>query len=423
MIDRAYPQMMTAQSAAESLRRLTQFSQAIGDITNISATAERVLSELSQVAQCQQGALYLAEHGRADFRRLAAQGLTSTESAPLTISADHPLMRFLATHRQIVDRSVDTSMAANGSLDRPPPPMDGMWGNMTVPLVNRGRLVAFVLFQSKPATGQLDSKPIELLTAMAQSAANVLDSLLICEDLRQSQTLMRRTDRLRSLETIAGGFAHEVRNPLTSIKTFIQLAPERKDDAEFMRDFSRIVLDDVYRIERLIQEILDYARYMEPKLTEEDVNEIVSSCLYFIDVKARSRQIKIEKELATELPRVMLDRQQIKQVLLNLFLNAMDAIGERSGTLRVTTNRIMKPEGDVWVQIEVEDTGCGISAANLERVFDPFFTTKHDSGENEGTGLGLAIAHQIVHEHRGNIHVRSTEGVGTIFHINLPSHT
>ena len=257
---------------------------------------------------------------------------------------------------------------------------------------------------------------------MAQSAANVLDSLLICEDLRQSQTLMRRTDRLRSLETIAGGFAHEVRNPLTSIKTFIQLAPERKDDAEFMLDFSRIVLDDVYRIERLIQEILDYARYMEPKLTEEDVNEIVSSCLYFIDVQARAQEIKIEKELASELPRVMLDRQQIKQVLLNLFLNAMDAIGKRSGTLRVKTNKMIKPEGDVWVQIEVQDTGCGIPTANLERVFDPFFTTKHDSGENEGTGLGLAIAHQIVQEHRGNIHVQSAEGVGTTFHINLPSH-
>jgi signal transduction histidine kinase len=232
---------------------------------------------------------------------------------------------------------------------------------------------------------------------------------------------MRRTDRLRSLETIAGGFAHEIRNPLTSIKTFIQLAPERTDDAEFIRDFSRVVLDDVYRIERLIEEILDYARYMEPKLTEEDVNEIVLSCLYFIDVKARSREIKIEKELASELPRVMLDRQQIKQVLLNLFLNAMDAIGESGGMLRVTTSRIMKPEGSSWVRIDVEDTGCGISPANLERIFDPFFTTKHESGENEGTGLGLAIAHQIIREHRGDIHVRSAEGAGTTFCIDLPS--
>ncbi|MBH0194490.1 MAG: hypothetical protein HP494_02565 [Nitrospira sp.] len=316
MIDRTYPQIMTAQSTAESLRRLTQFSQAIGEISTIPATAERVLSELSKMAQCQQGVLYLAEHERADFRRLAAQGQTSKESAPLTISADHPLVHFLATHRRIAERSTDTHIAADVSLDRQPPPLDGMWGNITIPLVNRGRLVAFVLFQSKPATGQLGSEPIELLTAMAQSAANVLDSLLICEELRQSQTLMRRTDRLRSLETIAGGFAHEVRNPLTSIKTFIQLAPERKDDAEFMLDFSRIVLDDVYRIERLIQEILDYARYMEPKLTEEDVNEIVSAsclgatCVDIVEGSARStcRHPRSIQTGAQDPPRIPSDR-------------------------------------------------------------------------------------------------------------------
>lgn len=422
MTDRDSPQTMTARSVSESLRRLTQFSRDLGQITNISAIAERILSGLSDIAQYRQGSFYLAEHEHADFLRRAAQGTAQAESTPPTIEVNHPLVRLLAQRQQILDRAVGASDAgSHTALNMHAPLLESLCCGMAIPLVNRGRLVAFVLLQSGPASGDSDPENMELLTAMAQSAANVLDSLLVYEDLHQSQTLMRRTDRLRSLETIAGGFAHEIRNPLTSIKTFIQLAPERKDDTEFIRDFSRVVLDDVYRIERLIQEILDYARYMEPKLTEEDVNEIVSSCLYFIDVKARHREIKIEKELASELPCVMLDRQQIKQVLLNLFLNAMDAIGSRDGALRVRTNRVMKPEGTVWVQIEVEDTGCGIPASNLERIFDPFFTTKHESGENEGTGLGLAIAHQIIREHRGDIQVRSAEGVGTTFRINLPS--
>jgi signal transduction histidine kinase len=380
-----------------------------------------VLSGLSEITQRREGSLYLAEHERADFRRLAEQGSLYTTSTPPTLAADHPLVYQLARHQQILDRSVCIDATDPHAAHNLQPMLESLCSSIAIPLVNRGRLVAFVLLQSEGAAGGSDPNHMELLTAMAQSAANALDSLLVYEDLRQSQTLMRRTDRLRSLETIAGGFAHEIRNPLTSIKTFIQLAPERMDDAEFIRDFSRIVLDDVYRIERLIEEILDYARYMEPKLTDEDVNEVVLSCLYFIDVKARSREIKIEKELASELPRVMLDRQQIKQVLLNLFLNAMDAIGESGGMLRVRTSRIMKPEGGLWVRIDVEDTGCGIPPANLERIFDPFFTTKHESGENEGTGLGLAITHQIIREHRGDIHVRSAEGVGTTFRIDLPS--
>jgi signal transduction histidine kinase len=127
---------------------------------------------------------------------------------------------------------------------------------------------------------------------------------------------------------------------------------------------------------------------MEPKLTDEDLNEIVTSCLYFIEVKADSKLIKIEKQLASGLPRVMLDRQQIKQVLLNLLLNAIDAMGDGGGRLKVRTHRLVKPGASAWTQIEIEDTGPGISKVNLEHIFDPFFTTKHTSGEHTGTGLG-----------------------------------
>lgn len=422
MTDRASPQTVTAQSGAESLQRLTQFARDMGHITSLPAIADRILSGLSEITRARQGALYLIEREREHFHRLAVQGADHSEPPPSTVPLDHPLVHQLTQHQQILNgHSGSHGMPGQVSDDGLLPILESLCSSLAIPLVNRGRLIAFVLLQAKDPLRDTDPDSVDLLTAMAQSAANALDSILVYEDLHQSQTLMRRTDRLRSLEIIAGGFAHEIRNPLTSIKTFIQLAPERKDDAEFIRDFSRVVLDDVHRIERLIQEILDYARYMEPKLTDEDLNDIVSSCLYFIEVKADSRGIKIEKELASELPRVMLDRQQIKQVLLNLLLNAMDAIGERGGTLRVKTNKLMKPESRPWVQIGIEDTGRGISAANLEHIFDPFFTTKHASGENEGTGLGLTIAHQIIREHRGEIQVQSTEGVGTTFRINLPS--
>lgn len=299
--------------------------------------------------------------------------------------------------------------------------MAAMRVTRSLPHISRGRLIAFSLLDAGRSLEQDHASASPLLSALAQIATNALDTSMLLEDLHRSHLLMKRTDRLKSLETIAGGFAHEIRNPLTSIKTFIQLAPERKDDPDFIREFSRIVLDDVCRIERLIEEILDYARYMEPKLTEEDVNDIVSSCLYFIEVKADSRGIKIQKELASDLPRVMLDRQQIKQVFLNLFLNAVDAMSERGGTLRVRTRKLLKPDGKQWVQIETEDTGHGIQAVNLEHIFDPFFTTKHESGEHEGTGLGLTIVHQIIQEHHGEILVRSTVGIGTTFLVNLPA--
>lgn len=422
MTDRTHPQSALCQPDTASLQRLTQFARDMGHPTSLPIIAERILSGFSEVSQHSDGILYLLDREREYFCQVALHGQISSIATSRVIPFNHPLVQQLAQHQDILDSSALTDSLCAASLDnttgaRPVT----LPVNLAIPLLNKGQLIAFVLLQSRMGTAVITSHTRELLAAMAQNAANALDSFLLYEDLRQSQTLMRRTDRLRSLETIAGGFAHEIRNPLTSIKTFIQLAPERKDDSQFIGEFSRIVLDDVNRIERLIQEILDYARYMEPRLTDEDLNEIVSSCLYFIQVKADSRGIKIEKDLAPELPRGMLDRQQIKQVLLNLLLNAMDAMSEKTGTLRVRTTRLQKADGNVWAQIEIEDSGQGISQENLDHIFDPFFTTKHASTVNEGTGLGLTIAHQIIREHQGEIQVQSTEGIGTTFRINLPS--
>jgi len=398
------------------LQRLTRFAQDMGTFADRTVIAERILVELCDATASRQGALYLLDREHDQYERVMTIGIQNTATARSAFAPTHLLIQSL-THEQPILSITDIPPIKPELADA----LRAVHSASAVALLNKGRLIAFALL-GLPSDRPLDyGDRRDLLPALAQSGANALESILVNDDLHRSQTLMRRTDRLRSLETIAGGFAHEIRNPLTSIKTFIQLAPERKDDTEFINDFSRIVLDDVHRIERLIQEILDYARYMEPKLTEEDLNEIVTSCLYFIDVKADSKRIKIEKQLADGLPRVMLDRQQIKQVLLNLLLNAIDAMGDDGGQLTVRTRRIMKPGATGWTQIEIEDSGPGISKANLEHIFDPFFTTKHTSGEHAGTGLGLTIAHQIIQEHRGEIRVESTEGVGTMFSVNLPA--
>jgi signal transduction histidine kinase len=358
-------------------------------MTDSGALSERIIQELCRAGATTHGALYLLDREHDCFRRAGIVGLHAESCFPVTLSLTHAIPHHLSSSRMITavalqrDASFKTALAA-------------MQAEHTLAHVSRGRLIAFSLLGEGLSREQVRTSTSSLLNALAQTAT-------------------------KSLETIAGGFAHEIRNPLTSIKTFIQLAPERKDDPDFIREFSRIVLDDVYRIERLIEEILDYARYMEPKLTEEDVNDIVSSCLYFIEVKADSLGIKIEKELAPDLPRVMLDRQQIKQVFLTLFLNAMDAMGDHGGTLRVRTRKFVKAGGKQWAQIETEDSGHGIQEGNLEHIFDPFFTTKHESGEHEGTGLGLTIVHQIIQEHHGEIQVKSTVGTGTTFLVNLPA--
>jgi len=395
-------------SSTDFLDLVTRFSTEIGAMTDLGALGERIIQELCRAGATTHGALYLLDREHEYFRRAGIVGPNAESCFPATLPLAHAIPQHLSSASRMMSTAPQAALTA-------------MQVEQSLPHVSRGRLIAFSLLGESLSHEPDQAATSSLLHALAQTATNALDTSMLLEDLHRSHLLMKRTDRLKSLETIAGGFAHEIRNPLTSIKTFIQLAPERKDDPDFIREFSRIVLDDVYRIERLIEEILDYARYMEPKLTEEDVNDIVSSCLYFIEVKADSLGIKIEKELASDLPRVMLDRQQIKQVFLNLFLNALDAMGEQGGILRVRTRKLVKAGGKQCVQIEAEDTGHGIQEANLEHIFDPFFTTKHESGEHEGTGLGLTIVHQIIQEHHGEIQVKSTVGTGTTFLVNLPA--
>jgi signal transduction histidine kinase len=409
-------------SSSELLNLVTRFASDLGTMTDLTTLGSRIIQELCHAGATTHGTLFLLDREHECYRRANMVGPVASTLIPPTLAVSHPLPRHLLASNRIMtqsDSAADLQETGSGASARTA--MESMQATRIVPHINKGRLIAFSLLGATQPLAEENTLTRSLLAALAQTATNALDTIVLYEDLHRSHTLIKRTDRLKSLETIAGGFAHEIRNPLTSIKTFIQLAPERKDDPQFIQEFSKVVLDDVYRIERLIQEILDYARYMEPKLTDEDFNDLVASCLYFIDVKADSHGIKIEKELASDLPRVMLDRQQIKQVLLNLLLNAMDSMARAGGRLRVQTRKLVKPGGKVWAHIEIEDTGEGIQDTNLEHIFDPFFTTKHESGEHEGTGLGLTIVHQIIQEHHGEIRVKSSVGVGTTFFVSLPA--
>ncbi|HJU03905.1 MAG TPA: ATP-binding protein [Nitrospiraceae bacterium] len=405
----------------EAYETLRQFSKAMVSILDLPTLTQTILTTLEKSLGIRQISLFLLDNEKALYTLSSANTEDSERLKTIRLPAEDGLPYHLRCSQTILVREE----LEHQSAPRVPRAiihiLQVMGSEVCLPLINKDRLIGFINLGHRNDNYLYTEDDLNLLTSLAQNAAVALDNAILYTDLKRSQLLMQRTDRLRSLETIAGGFAHEIRNPLTSIKTFIQLAPSRKNDEEFIGQFSQVVIEDVYRIERLIQEILDYARYMEPKFNDEDLNDVVSSCLYFIEVKAANKSITIERDLTQDLPRILLDRQQIKQVLLNLFLNAMEAMDKEGGKLLVRTHRLTKLSGDLWVQIEVTDTGSGIAAANLEHIFDPFYTTKHESGEREGTGLGLTIVHQIIQEHHGFIEVESSLGRGTTFYVNLRS--
>jgi len=242
-----------------------------------------------------------------------------------------------------------------------------------------------------------------------------MGSVLLLRDLREIRDLqerVRRSERLASLGRLAAGVAHEIRNPLSSIRGFAQFFQNRFKGQEKEQEYAAVMVREVDRLNRVITELLDFARPKEPHRESHNLQEILEQTLKVLEPELAGRNIGVEKKLDASLPRILADRDQLSQAFLNLMLNALESM-EGEGKLRIS----LESEGASALTISIADTGKGIPPEDLERVFEPFFSTKR-----KGTGLGLAIVHQIVENHKGEIRVESREGEGTTFRITLPIH-
>ena len=230
-----------------------------------------------------------------------------------------------------------------------------------------------------------------------------------------------RANRLSAVGTLAAGLAHEINNPLVPISTFLQMLPAKREesqpDPEYWDSLYQVTVKEVERIRGLIRQLLTYAKFTgEADLTLEpvDLNALLQQMVLFLDSQARSKRVAVTVAPDLELPPLWMDAERIKQVFLNLLLNAIQAMPD-GGTVTVTT-RATTVRGVPHAEIGIADTGAGIPAEHLEKLFTPFFTTKG----HEGSGLGLLTCHQVVDEHRGTIQVTSEVGRGTTFTVRVP---
>ncbi len=246
---------------------------------------------------------------------------------------------------------------------------------------------------------------------------------------KRIQAEVIRMDRMASLGALSSGIAHEIRNPLAGIKAMVQALEEQLDSDELKMEYIQRILRQVNRLEKLLRSFFSYASPIRPDPVPARIDKIVEEVLPLIDRKLMEKKIRSQQHYAPDLAEVFVDASQIQQVLLNLFLNAIDAM-PNGGVLEIRAQNALHTEpvvdrrnptvgllSDSFIQIEVRDSGIGISEKVCKKIFDPFYTTK-----SSGTGLGLSIVYQIVKEHGGRIDVQSKENEGTVFTILLPAY-
>jgi two-component system sensor histidine kinase HydH len=238
--------------------------------------------------------------------------------------------------------------------------------------------------------------------------------VLIIRDLgevRRLQGEIRRKEKLAAIGGLAAGVAHEIRNPLSSIKGIATYFKNKFDEDSSDKEMAGVMIQEVDRLNRVISELLEFARPPEIKLKKTDVNSLIEHSVRLIEKEASSKDIAIKLDLSQQPLPAEIDSDRFSQCLLNLYLNSLQAM-EKGGQLSIKDSLT----DDSHIIIEIKDTGSGIKAENLNKIFDPYYTTK-----TKGTGLGLAIVHKIIEAHNGNIKVRSAPGQGTTFIIGIPA--
>jgi signal transduction histidine kinase len=263
---------------------------------------------------------------------------------------------------------------------------------------------------------------LEALEQTLQSMARRVGAVV--EQLQESQLAAYRAQQLAAMGQLAAGLAHELRNPLTSMKMLVQPGGNEEGDVALDTEDLSVLRQEIERLERTIQTFLDYAR--PPKLEKRSVvlREILRQTVDFVGRRARQLGVVIHLEVPEQVVEVQADAGQIRQVLLNLMLNALEASSEGDVVL-VRMDAALSEDhdsrageagnGPAWMTIELADRGCGLPAEIGERIFEPFVSTKEG-----GTGLGLPICRRIVEDHGGDIRARNREGGGAVFTIRLP---
>jgi two-component system sensor histidine kinase HydH len=257
------------------------------------------------------------------------------------------------------------------------------------------------------------SIPLGISATMLMEKNVFWGHVLLFRDLTEVKRLKKEIDlsqRLASLGRLAAGVAHEIRNPLSSIKGFATYFKERYQDVPDDQKIADIMIHEVERLNRVIGQLLDFAHPMKLRKKPVALVQLINDSLKMIENKAKEKQIEIVKNLPAGELVVELDADRINQVLLNVYLNAIEAMN-RKGRLAVD----VKADGAHGIFISISDNGVGIKKEDIAKIFDPYFTTKP-----AGTGLGLAIVHQIIEYHGGTIHVESSQEEGSVVHISLP---
>lgn len=392
---------------------LSEFNRSLMLIADKQLLISNFLSKVKQITSVEDVVLFLPDESTEKYKKQGTE-----EKNPPYFSGRGKLVSWLAVNERPLLLSEDTSLLSYFSGEEREL-LQQLKAELIYPLHVMNR-ISGILVMGKKVTGKsFHQQDMELLSLLLGQAAFAIEHASLYEIQRDRLKRMYRTDRLAVLGELAAGAAHEIKNPLTSIRSTIQYLSSDFDSESEKGQMMHELLSETERINKIVQGLLSFARPSELNTTEVDMEQLINQTLLLINNTLKKQQVEVEFEYFTQQNVIMGDAEQLKQVCLNIMLNAVEAMkGNKESSPR--TLYISMEQGAAidarsrYLLLSFEDTGKGIAEKDIENVFNPFFTTKE-----EGTGLGLAICYGIINRHKGEIEVTSTPGKGTCFTLKL----
>lgn len=378
-------------------------------INSLQAVLNAVVIKFTEVLNAKGALLRILDEETGQFEIRAECGMEKSYLSKGLVTPEKMLPHFMETHQAHVIKDIWNSPRVEYPREA--------WENgirmmVDVPIALGDQAVGIIRIYFSDQQ-DLSDTDLDFIITVADQCACVIERIKYMENQQNKfNQLAIRMEKMSSLGRMAAGIAHEINNPLAGILLYSSNLSKKVPKDGPVKEGLEIIMKETQRCKGIIQDLLEFARDRESEKSEVDVNSIVETAVDILDNEFLCQHVKVEKKLADNMIKINLDKNQIEQVIINLLLNALEAVEANKGMVMIKTS-IDQPQNRIY--IEIEDNGCGIPHENVENIFDPFFSTK-----SNGTGLGLSVSYGIIQSHHGEIKVFSEGGQGTRFTIELP---
>lgn len=393
---------------------LSEFNRSLTLIVDKSLLIGNIVAKVKQICPVESVYIFLLDENTGKFKLQ-----NEAKNKPVTLINRSRLVSWLSVNEKhlIISRHPDIVSYF------PPEEQEiirQLGAELIFPLKIMNQINGTIFLGKKTDGAPFTEQELNLLSILINQATFAIEHASLYEQQTERLKKMYRTDRLATLGELAAGAAHEIRNPLTAIRSTIQYLSKDFSADPVKSEMVTELISEVERINKIVQGLLSFARPSDLNTSDINIEQLINQTLLLVTNTLRKQNVEVEFEYFTDNTTIQGDAEQLKQVFLNIILNAVEAMGknppERSRTLIISIEKGTPINTHSrYLIISFEDSGKGIEQKNIENVFNPFFTTKE-----EGTGLGLAICYGIINRHEGEIEVKSVPDKGTCINIKLP---